>query len=215
METHPVFIHCTFCLNFKSPYVEEVPVVFLEKVFRYDHLSLFQILCKGKVSVIFSLIDDLYIREEMPLKYITLLLELIKMKRKVDIRHRNILVYSWNGNVREHWKAIPIIVESRMACLYFAISSQGKVARWLNLMAQTLLLNGLALGLLTFVILQYIWMLFPNNSLSQWLCLLPGPASSSIHDVHTHKFIKSPSTPGQPNLAPEEDVQMLNPEGWS
>lgn len=74
--------------------MEEVPIVLLEKIFRYGHLSLFQILCKGKVSVIFSLIDDLYIREEMPLKYITLLLELIKMKRKVDIKHRNILVYS-------------------------------------------------------------------------------------------------------------------------
>lgn len=35
-----------------------------------------------KVSVIFSLIDDLYIRGEMSLKYMTLLLKLTKMKKK-------------------------------------------------------------------------------------------------------------------------------------
>lgn len=88
------------------------------------------------------------------------------------------------------------------------------MARCLSLMAQTLLFNGLALNLLNFVILQYILMLFPITSLSQWLFLLPGPASSSTDAVHTYRFIKSPSTAGQANLAPEEYVQMLHPEGW-
>lgn len=55
---------------------------------------------------------------------------------------------------------------------------------------------------------------FPSIlSLSGFICF-PGPDSSSIDAVHTYKFIKPPSTPGQPNLAPEECVQMLNPEGW-
>ena len=58
-ETRVVFIHCTFCLNVKSPYVEEVSTVLLEKFFRYGHLSLFQISCKGKVSVTFPLRDEL------------------------------------------------------------------------------------------------------------------------------------------------------------
>lgn len=86
------------------------------------------------------------------------------------------------------------------------------MARCLSLMAQTLLLNGLAMGPLDFVIVQYSLMSFPINSLSVALPA-PGPASSSVYAVHTYKFIKFPSTPGQPNLAPEEYVQMLNPEG--
>lgn len=111
----------------------------------------------------------------MPLKYIILLLQLIKMKIKVDVKQRNVLVYSWSGNVRGHWKAIPIITESRMICLYFTISGQGSLAKCLSLTAQTMLLNGLALGPLNFVTLQAIRVLFAVNSLFQWLCPLPWP----------------------------------------
>lgn len=110
----------------------------------------------------------------MPLKYITLLLQLIKWKSKIDIKQRNVPVHSWSGNVRGHWKAIPIITESRMVCLYFTISGQGSLARCLSLTAQAMLLNGLALGPLNFVTLQAFRVLFASV-LSQWLCPLPWP----------------------------------------
>lgn len=39
----------------------------------------------------------------MPSKYIALLLKWVKIKRKVYIKHRTILIYSWNRNIRNHW----------------------------------------------------------------------------------------------------------------
>lgn len=82
-------------------------------------------------------------------------------------------------------EVIPIIAESRMACLYFAISGQAEMARCLSLMAQTLFFNGLALSPLNFVILQYILMLFPITSVSRWLFLFPRPCLFN-HWCHTY-----------------------------
>lgn len=99
-----------------------------------------------------------------------------------------------------------------MVCLYFTISGQGCLARRLSLTAQAMLLNGLALGPLNFVTLQAFRVLFASILFLSGFARSPGPVSSSLHAVHTHEFIKSLSTPGQPNLAPEEQVQMLHPE---
>lgn len=57
-ETHAVFIHCTFCLNVKSPYVEEVSTVLLEKFLDMAILAYSKYLVRES-QVTFPLRDEL------------------------------------------------------------------------------------------------------------------------------------------------------------
>jgi hypothetical protein len=84
------------------------------------------------------------------------------------------------------------------------------MVRCLSLTDQSLVLNGLTVSWLNSVKLKYILMLFPIHSLC--LCVfawVSDSASLSFHATHVFRFIKSPSTPGKPDLAPEQYVQMI------
>ena len=88
----PAFIHCIFCLIQTVLRQREFQLFCSKKILDTAIVASF-ISHLRRLSVIFSLIDDLHIWEEMPLKYTNLLLKLIKMK-EVDIKqmHSDILL---------------------------------------------------------------------------------------------------------------------------
>lgn len=136
------------------------------------------------------------------------------MKRKVDIKHRHCdILLKWK--YKESLNSSQLLLNPGWPA--FLSPSVAKL-KWPDVSTWWLKPCFLMGWLWIHWILSYysiFWCYFPSFlSLSGFSCFL-GLASSSTDAVHAYRFIKSPSTTGQANLAPEECVQMLNPEGWN